>query len=107
MPVLAQLVADLLAEDRELMELLLGLVAEQVELGVVVDVVLLRPLARAGRSWIRAGLPRVAQSSAFMLLQLNIVYDVMGAIITESHNRTTGCRVMQSVAGKNRKEKER
>lgn len=46
-PVPAQLAADLLAEERELIELLLCLVAEEVEPGVVVDVMLLRPLALA------------------------------------------------------------
>lgn len=47
-PVLAQLGADLLAEDGELIELLLSLVVEQVELGVVVNLMLVRPLALAG-----------------------------------------------------------
>ena len=49
-PVVAQLAAYLLPEEGELMKLLLGLVAEQVELRVVVNLVLLRPLALARRS---------------------------------------------------------
>lgn len=46
-PVLAQLITYLLAKEGELMELLFGLLVEQVELGVVVNLMLLRPLALA------------------------------------------------------------
>lgn len=46
-PVIPQLAAHFLSKKGELMEFLLGLVVEQIELRVVVNLVFLRPLALA------------------------------------------------------------